>query len=272
MERTGFVISPIGPADSAVRRSTDGLIQAAVRPVLEGQDLKVVVAHDIAEPGSITQQVIHHLMRAEMVIANLTGLNPNVMYELAVRHAARLPVVVIAEEGTRLPFDIADERTVFFVNDMAGVEEFKPRLTDAVKEALLASDLMNPIYRVMATNVLKEVTVRGDVNEYILDQLTVVGDRLASLARTATQGPQRQSAAVPIHHAKLRGDSVQIDRLLVELRNGVYGAYTTQYQRYASDVAAINLQADDIFDVTGFIDTARTRGLEVEVHFVRGKS
>jgi hypothetical protein len=155
---------------------------------------------------------------------------------------------------------------------MAGVEEFKPRLTDAVKEALLASDLMNPIYRVMATNVLKEVTVRGDVNEYILDQLTVVGDRLASLARTATQGPQRQSAAVPIHHAKLRGDSVQIDRLLVELRNGVYGAYTTQYQRYASDVAAINLQADDIFDVTGFIDTARTRGLEVEVHFVRGKS
>jgi len=230
------------------------------------------VAHDIAEPGSISHQIIQHLLRADMVIANLTGLNPNVMYELAVRHAARLPVVVIAEEGTRLPFDIADERTVFFVNDMAGVEEFKPRLADSVKEALAASDLMNPIYRVMATNVLKELTVRGDVNEYILDRLTVVGDRLASLARTLTQGAQRQTPIQSVHHAKLRGDSAQIDRLLVELRNGAYGAYTTQYQRYSTDIAAINLVSDDIFNVTGFIDTARARGLDVEVHFLRSKS
>jgi hypothetical protein len=271
MDRTGFVITPIGTTDSTIRRSTDGLIQSVVRPVFEGQALRVVVAHEIAEPGSITQQIIQYLLQADMVVANLTGLNPNVMYELAVRHAAKLPVVVIAEEGTRLPFDIADERTIFYVNDMAGVEELKLRLVDSVSEALAASDLTNPIYRAIATNVIREMKVNSDIDGYILDQLTLLGDRVASLARTITQPPQPHATSQPTHHVKLRGEGAQIDDLLSELRDGTYGAYQTQYQRYANEVAAVNLQADDLFNVTRFIDTARSKGIDVEVHFVRSK-
>lgn len=175
-----FVVTPIGKEGSETRRATDGIIEASIRPVMADLGLDVIVAHEISAPGSITRQVLEHILEAELVLANLTGLNANVMYELAVRHAVRKPVISIAEKGTILPFDIAAERTIFFTDDMKGVGELREQLRTAARVAVDEESPDNPVYRVAQGSVMKEVT-EGDPSHYLLERLDQIESRLVRL-------------------------------------------------------------------------------------------
>lgn len=180
-EKTCFIITPIGSQNSQTRRATEGLINTVIEPVMEKLDISVVVAHRISEPGSITKQVLEHILSDDLVIANLTGLNPNVMYELAVRHASRLPVIILAEVDTKLPFDISDERTIFYTNDMEGVQELSPEIEQAIAAAMADKKPDNPIYRAVDSKLIKESKAPESTDSYILDRLDKI-ERMLSLS------------------------------------------------------------------------------------------
>lgn len=164
-----FVITPIGPDDSDIRRAADGIIDAVIKPILEPMGFSEVTAsHSVDRPGSITRQAIERILTDALVIANLTGPNPNVMYELAVRHCKGLPVVVIAEEGTELPFDISDERTAFYTNDMAGTIGLKSDLKRKIEAALAETEPDNPVYRAAVSNIMREQVAGDETNEHLL--------------------------------------------------------------------------------------------------------
>lgn len=133
-----FFITPIGKEDSDERKRADGLLSAVIEPSAAELGLTAIRADKIEEGGHITLQVLEHCASAKTAAADLTGGNLNVYYEVGIRHALRQPVVLLAgeEERGRLPFDLLQQRTIFYSNDMAGAAAARMAVTEQLRPAL----------------------------------------------------------------------------------------------------------------------------------------
>jgi hypothetical protein len=125
-QKVCFYITPIGAEGSEQRKHADLFMSSLVQPALDEIGLSVVRADQIGEPGMITSQIIEYLKRSKLAIADLSYLNPNVFYEVALRHALRLPVVQIIRKADKLPFDVNQARTLTF--DTSDIYSLVPKL------------------------------------------------------------------------------------------------------------------------------------------------
>ncbi|WP_235489885.1 hypothetical protein [Streptomyces roseoverticillatus] len=88
-----------------------GIFEQVIAPACERHGIIAVRADGIAHAGDITEQICQHVIESDLVIADVSGGNPNVMYELGLRHVTGKPTIHIGEAG-QLPFDIASIRTI----------------------------------------------------------------------------------------------------------------------------------------------------------------
>jgi len=136
-----FYITPIGEEGSEFRKHSDLFLGHIVEPALEPLKLRVIRADKIDKPGTISRQVFEYIRRARIVIADLSYHNPNVFYELAVRHMLKKPVVQISRIGDRPPFDINQVRTIFIDNTdiytlIPKLETYRSEIANQVRSAL----------------------------------------------------------------------------------------------------------------------------------------
>lgn len=99
-----------------------------------------------AEPGEIPAQIIRQMASAELVIADLSDFNPNVFYELAIRHVAAKPLVQMITAGQTVPFDVGHLRTVYFnLGDPDDLEEAREELTKHVEALQGVDEVETPV-------------------------------------------------------------------------------------------------------------------------------
>ena len=180
-----FIITPIGIGGSDTFKKADGLIKSVIDPVLREFGFRALPAYLISAGGSITKQVIEHVINDELVIANLTGLNPNVMYELALRHAYKKKVITMAEKDTKLPFDISDQRTIFYDDNLYGSTVVIPILREYIKDALETEVTSNPVIDSVkeAAVINSAMGAEPDAVKYLLSRF----DRLERMLSTRSQ-------------------------------------------------------------------------------------
>lgn len=116
--RRCFVVGPIGDPHAAhgspEREAYEhhlGIFEQVIAPACEKYGITAVRADGIAHAGDINEQICRHVVESDLVVADVSGGNPNVMYELGLRHITGKPTIHIGEAG-QLPFDIASIRTI----------------------------------------------------------------------------------------------------------------------------------------------------------------
>ena len=260
-----FVITPIGDDNTPIRKKTDGLLNNVIKPICRELNFDICVAHEIDNTGSITNQVIQKILDSDMVIANLTGLNANGMYELAIRHAVRKPVVCLAEIGTKLPFDINTERTIFYSDDMYGAEILKQDLKRKFQVAISEDDIDNPIYRVIKEKtIIKEIKIDGGSDSksilYLIEKL----DRIERKIANSKHASIRKIPIIEIQWEEIIDDSQadEIKNALSELIEKDEGLFST-FNLSDTSLTLINVRKPDLKEIDEVISILNILELEV---------
>ena len=165
-EKLCFVIAPIGEGESETRKRSDQILKHVISPAVAECGYKALRADKIAESGMITGQIIQHILDDPLVIADLTDRNPNVFYELALRHAIRKPFIQIIREGEPILFDVAGLRTIpLDHHDLDSVEQAKVEITAQIKS--IENDpkkLVTPISVTLDLQALRRATIRSSAS------------------------------------------------------------------------------------------------------------
>jgi hypothetical protein len=132
-DKVCFVICPIGKPDSDIRKRSDLTFHYIIKPVVENFGYCPIRADHINEAGMITHQIIDYIIESPLVVADLTDSNPNVFYELAIRHIVEKPYIQMIKSNQEIPFDVNGMRTIPFDIDLEQADIAKQELTKQIK-------------------------------------------------------------------------------------------------------------------------------------------
>lgn len=157
-DKTCFYISPIGDEGSEQRKHADLFMGTIVEPALSELGFKIVRSDTINTAGMITFQIIEHLVKSKLVVADLSYHNPNVFYELSLRHSLGKPIIHLIRNEDSIPFDIHSFRTIKIDDSsiytfVPQIESYKAAVTAQARQLLDSSEpIDNPITSFFAKN------------------------------------------------------------------------------------------------------------------------
>ncbi|QDW39261.1 hypothetical protein FFI89_020185 [Bradyrhizobium sp. KBS0727] len=195
-KRLCFVVGPIGSAGSDTRNHADLLLELIIRPAMaEFPQFHVKRQDEDSKPGMIDSQIIVSLRDADLVIADLSHLNPNAFYEIGIRHMVAKPIVHMQLEDQRIPFDLSLYKTVpfSFVNP-AAMRFATDGLSKQVREAIVEGFKPdNPVTRALGQQHFEQ-TASSEM-KVVADQLQSLTTRISALE----DGKGNQLAGVVTH-------------------------------------------------------------------------
>jgi hypothetical protein len=126
-----FVVMPFGVEDLQV------VYDDFVKPTVERRcGLQCVRGDDLFGSGVIIDDVLKAIRGSTLVIADLTGQNANVFYEVGIAHAVEVPVLLMAQSLDDVPFDVRHRRVLLYDYTPRGCKRLEAHVEEHVRKML----------------------------------------------------------------------------------------------------------------------------------------
>src|SRR5215204_2563325 len=151
-KKIAFVIMPYGKkkgADGSVI-DFDEIYRDVIQEPLRSLGFEPLLVKDIKQAGSIHQDMFRLIATAGVAVVDISELNPNVFYELGVRHAMRPSVtILIKNRGTTVPFNINNERVIEYPDEDGGLDRARDDIRCFIESGLNSTSPDSPIFTLL---------------------------------------------------------------------------------------------------------------------------
>jgi uncharacterized protein YoxC len=149
MQPKAFVLMPFAPEFAEI-------YNLFIAGTLSEAGYDVFRADDIRNQQSILADIISSIATSELIVADVTGSNPNVYYEIGIAHALRKNVILLTQSVAELPFDLRSYRVIAYNTHFAAIEKARVELKELAVGALTGSVVFgNPVSDYLGPNVKK---------------------------------------------------------------------------------------------------------------------
>jgi hypothetical protein len=141
------------------------VFEKIIKPVVEGLDFRLICkkADDLFTTGAVMQDIADSLRKSSVVVADLSGRNPNVFYELGLAHAFRKSVVLLTRSDDDVPSDLKAHRYYRYSLDTTeGIRQFESTLKSIFSTELESSLIVAESLRSVAVSYKKGNEMRID--------------------------------------------------------------------------------------------------------------
>jgi len=129
-----FVIMPFSTTKSCTENKWLEIFNYIIKPGVEESKLGYECERSAAGRENIIKSIIDSLNKANVVIADLTDNNPNVFYELGVRHTLANRTILIAQGKKHIPFDLKPYPVAFYSESPVKIALFKKDIKEKLED------------------------------------------------------------------------------------------------------------------------------------------
>ncbi|MBO6660613.1 MAG: hypothetical protein JJ909_00275 [Roseivirga sp.] len=125
-----------------------------IKPSLEELNIKCIRGDEIYSKQRIVDDIWKSIRNCRFVLAELSGKNPNVMYEVGLAHAIGKPVIIITRNSDDVPFDLKALRYLFYdTNDPFWGENLKTGIQNLVQKVIEAPNIQDYLDGISHSNI-----------------------------------------------------------------------------------------------------------------------